>query len=63
MLIIVEMVFFFLLFAAFPFVKEYGCYANPEDSQAFMFSADEKLTCLMGEQVFTQAMVRAEGAE
>lgn len=41
----------------FPFVKEYGCYANPEDSQAFMFSADEKLTCLMGEQVFTQAMV------
>lgn len=41
-----------------PFLKEIGCYVDTDDSHAFMFSPEGKLTFIKGEQAFTQALVR-----
>ena len=42
-----------------PIAKDYGCYVNADNDHAFLFGAEEKVTCISGYEAFTQAMVSA----
>lgn len=42
-----------------PIVKDFGCYVNADNDHAFLFGAEDKVTCISGYEAFTQAMVGA----
>ena len=42
-----------------PIPKDLGCYVNATNDHAFLFGAEDKVTCISGYEAFTQAMVRS----
>ena len=40
-----------------PLLKDMGCYVNANNDHAFLFGAEEKITCISGYEAFTQALV------
>lgn len=40
-----------------PLLKDAGCYVNADNDHAFLFGAEEKVTCISGYEAFTQALV------
>ena len=45
--------------AVLPILKDVGCYVNADNDHAFLFGAEDKVTCISGYEAFTQAMVSA----
>ena len=40
-----------------PVLKDVGCYVNADNNHAFLFGAEENLTCISGYEAYTQALV------
>lgn len=46
-----------LCLTVIPVMKDVGCYVNADNDHAFLFGAENKLTCIFGYEAFTQALV------
>ena len=40
-----------------PVLKDTGCYVNADNDHAFLFGAEQYLTCISGYEAYTQALV------